>query len=383
MIIPTGFGVVMHSILENLPQENYDIAGLAVNFRGDPHKYPYRIYPASSRGDIYGYNRVQEVCEVEKPELIFLLNDAWILDNYLNEIKQVYEGKTLPKIVTYIPIDAKDHDPDWYKHFDIVDKVVVYTEFGKKVILEAAPQLEDKLSIFPHGTDSSTFYKIDKPKNEIKKALYGNNRPDLYEDSFIVLSCGRNQPRKRLDLLMYGFELFSKGKPENVKIYYHCGVVDMHLNIYKLAKRLNLTDRLVITNRNNGVQTVPAERLNLIYNATDVGVNTSVGEGWCLPTMEHAMTGAPQLIADHSALHELYSDCGLFIPTTYDVTLDHIMTTGRVVRPEDVAEKLETLYCDEGLRYSLSLRAMQKFGREEYSWKSISGLWDKLFTDLV
>lgn len=162
----------------------------------------------------------------------------------------------------------------------------------------------------------------------------------------------------------------------------HCGVQDVHINVYKMCKRYGIADRLVITNRNNGVQTVPSEKLNLIYNATDVGVTVSTGEGWGLPPMEHASTGATQLVADHSALHELYEDCGLLIPTSYDVTLDHIMTTGRVVKPEDVAEKLEVLYCDEGLRDSLSMRAMKKFLKTEYSWSYIALQWDKIFTSL-
>lgn len=182
---------------------------------------------------------------------------------------------------------------------------------------------------------------------------------------------------------MYGFKLFSQGKPENVKVYFHCGIRDMHINVYKLAKRLGLTERLVITNKNDGVQTVPSNRLNLIYNATDVGLTTSVGEGWGLVPMEHAVTGVPQVVPDHSSLHDLYEDCGLLVPTSYDVTLDHIMTTGRVVTPEDIATQLETLYCDEGLSTSLSMRAMNKFTSIEYSWKFIASQWDKLFTSLV
>lgn len=81
-------------------------------------------------------------------------------------------------------------------------------------------------------------------------------------------------------------------------------------------------------------------------------------------------------------MHELYEECGLLIPTTYDVTLDHIMTTGRLVRPEDVASKIETLYCDDGLMDSLSQRALNKFTRPEYSWSFIAKQWDVLFSSL-
>jgi D-inositol-3-phosphate glycosyltransferase len=380
-VIKTGFSRVSHSIIEHLPKDKYDLSVLAVNYFGDPHPYPYKVYPARAKGEIYGVNRVNEICEVEKPDLIFLINDSWITKDYLEELKKVYKGKALPKIVTYIPVDAKDHDPEWYVNFDVVDQMVAYTDFGRDVITKAVPPLEGKVAVIPHGIDNKTFYKIDAPKEELKKSLYGN-RADLV-DSFIVFSGNRNQSRKRLDILLYGFELFSRDKPENVKLYMHCGIQDQHINVYKLAKRLGFAERLVITNRNNGVQQVPEERLNLIYNATDVGVNTGVGEGFGLTQIEHSITGAPQVVADHSALHELYEDCGLLIPTSYDVTLDHIMTTGRIVRPEDVAEKLEMLYCDEGLRHSLSLKGLQKFTQSKYSWSNISQQWDELFSSLL
>jgi glycosyltransferase involved in cell wall biosynthesis len=356
---------------------------MGVNYFGDPHNYPqYRIYPASggNKADPYGFQRIKSVLALENPEIIFMLNDAWVLTNCLALLKEIYKDKELPKIVTYIPVDAIDHDPVWYKNFDIVTKIVAYTKFGNYVIKKALPDREIE-TIF-HGVDTSIFFKIDDTKENIKKQLYPD-KEEFYKDSFIVLNASRNQPRKRLDLTMQGFALFAKDKPANVRLYMHCGVTDSHIHVTKLASRYGIDSRLLLTNYNNGVQTIPDTALNLIYNATDVGINTSIGEGWCLPCMEHAVTGAPQVVPGHSALLELYEDCGVIIPVSATHVIDNIMTTGYVVSPQDVADKLEEIYTDRERRNDLSVKSVNKFNSSTYSWKEIAKIWDKLFKEAL
>lgn len=279
-VTPTGFSRVLHSIIKYLDRDEYDINAIGINYYGDPHPYDYKIYPAVGGNDIYGINRIGELMTTIKPDIMFLFNDVWVIDKVLKEIKRVKtvaKLDKLPKIVVYFPVDAEDHDPDWYTNFDIVTRAFVYTEFGLAVASKAAPHIE--FSIMPHGVDSSAFFKIDQDKTLLKKAFYPQGNPSFYEDSFIVLSANRNQPRKRLDITLEAFSMFASDKPDNVKLYMHCGVVDSHIDVAKLAVRYGIEKRLILTNLNNGVQQVPIHKLNMIYNVTDVGINTGVGEG--------------------------------------------------------------------------------------------------------
>jgi D-inositol-3-phosphate glycosyltransferase len=376
-VVETGFARVLHSIAKFLP-EQYDISWIGVNYFGDPHKYKERIYPASVAGDIYGIRRFNDIATKENPDIIFIVNDAWIQAHLLDEIKKFYTNKKLPKIISYVPVDAEDHDSDWYKNFDVVSTVVAYTEFGKKEIIKAAPQLESRLMVVAHGVDTSVFHKLPGTKEALKKSFYPDN-PSFYEDSFIVFNGNRNQPRKRIDITMLAFKMFAEGKPENVKLYLHMGVTDSHVDVIKLAKRLKIDNKLILTSPKTGVQNVSIDRLNQIYNVTDVGLNTGLGEGFSLTNIEHAATGAPQVVADHSALRELYSDCGLLVPAEMQFVLDNIMTTGYLVKPEDVADRLESLYHDGTLYNSLSKLGYDKFTSPEYSWKQIAKQWVKIF----
>ncbi len=378
-VTKTGFSRVLESILSNLPQEEYDITAMGINYRGDPHSLSYKVYPASAYGDITGLNRLPDMLNIVEPDLIFMLNDVWALDNYLRALKELYKVKR-PKIVVYFPVDAKDHLSSWYDAFDLVDEPVVYTEFGKMVATKACPNREFR--IIPHGVNTDIFYKMEMPKNEIKKKVFPK-KPEFYEDSFIVFNGNRNQPRKRLDISMRAFKMFVEGKPDNVKLYMHCGIVDDSINILEMAKRLDIEKKLIVTSLSNGPQQIPEEKLNLRYNATDVGINSSLGEGWGLVNCEHSVTGSPQVVPANSANFELFSDCGLLVPTVTDWTLDNIMCTGSVIRPEDLAERIERLYVDKQLYESLSHKAMQKFTAPEYQWVNIAKTWDNLFKEVL
>jgi hypothetical protein len=58
------------------------------------------------------------------------------------------------------------------------------------------------------------------------------------------------------------------------------------------------------------------EQLNFLYNACDVGINTTTGEGWGMPSFEHAATRAAQIVPHHTSLADLWK--GVLIPLERD-----------------------------------------------------------------
>jgi len=389
-VTPTGFSRVLHNIIKELPDADYEKRALGINYRGDPHTYTYPIYPATiyDSNDFYGFSRIQELCTVEKPDIIFILNDMWIVDNYLNAIKNIYKGaeRYMPKLVVYTPVDAEDHDKDWYNHMHSAAELVVYTNFAKRVVDKAMGEIPNTIhrpvSIIPHGVDQSMFYKLDATPYDLRMKFFPG-RKDIAESPFIVLNANRNQPRKRLDLTMEGFKLFLEKRPGNHYLYMHCGINDEHINIVKLAIRFGLEKHLLLTNQSQTIQQISEDRLNEVYNLCDVGINTSTGEGFSLVQAEHAVTGAPQIVADHSALHELYEDCGQLIPARINTLLGTVLTTGKLVLSEDVATAITELYDNPLLYASLSKKAMNKFSDPMYSWKTIGAQWDQLFKKVL
>lgn len=380
-VTPTGFSTVNHNIIRNLPKHEYEVHHLAINYHGDPHDKDWKIYPAVLGGDMWGFGRVKQFFENNEWDGVFILNDVWVLKTYLEKIKELNLEK-LPPIVTYFPVDSLALDSSWFKDFDIVHRTVVYTNFAKEQVKVATgvPEGDFKIDIIPHGVDTDYFYEIGGTKRERKSKLYPHKEEFL--DSFIVLNANRNQPRKRMDITMEGFAMFAQGKPENVKVYTHCGIQDVGFDIFRLATRYGIDKRLVVTNEVRGVQKVPLETLNVIYNATDVGINTSTGEGWGLTNHEHAATGAPQIVPNHSACRELYEDCGLLIPINQYLTNNDTLTVGGLIHPEGLAMQLDTLYNNKDLYDELSKKSFEKFTSEEYQWDNIvEKYWIPLFEE--
>jgi glycosyltransferase involved in cell wall biosynthesis len=371
---PTGFARVNHEIIKALP-ENVEVHHLAINYRGDPHNYKHQMYPAALGGDYMGVGRVHDFADKDF-DLIYLLNDVWVIADLLKRIKQTW--KKIPPIVAYFPVDATNFHEQWFEDFDIVTTSVVYTKFGSDVVKKTVADLDPV--IIPHGTNTDIFYSVDKEK--AKQTKY-KSFPELWKDSFIILNANRNQPRKKLDVAFEGFALFAENKPKNVLYYHHSGLRDIGWDISTLIKRFNLSDKVILTNTNPGIQGVSLEELNIIYNATDVGLNTSLGEGWGLTSTEHAVTGAVQVVPDHSACAELFRDCGLLIPISAKHTYRNTMTVGRLVTPEDVATQLERLYSEKDLLKNLSYKCQAKFSQYEYSWEYVAKKFYAVFLKAI
>jgi glycosyltransferase involved in cell wall biosynthesis len=363
-ITPTGFSTVVHNIIGNLPKRSYDVHHIAVNYRGDPHDKHWNIYPAVLGGDYLGMGRLREFANKDF-DGIFILNDPWVIQVYLEKIKETWSE--IPPIVVYFPVDSIDLDLDWFKDYNLVKKVVVYTKFGYNEVKKVIPNIE--VDIIPHGIDTSVFYRKYENRVEAKKELFPEKNLD---DSFIVLNANRNQPRKRIDITIQGFSIFAKDKPPNVMLYLHMGIKDMGWDIIKMSYRYGIDHRLILTNTLRINQSVSLEKLNAIYNACDVGLNTAIGEGWSLTNMEHAVTGAPQIVPGHSALEELYFDNGLIVPVFQWLTNSDTLTISGYVHPQEVADRLNELYANKDLYKELSRKTFDKWNSEQFSWEYIA-----------
>ena len=247
-----------------------------------------------------------------------------------------------------------------------VDRVVAFTRFGHDSILEArgpgAPRLE--IDVIPHGVDTTVFHPIGRA--DARRELFPDE-PGM-KDAFIVLNANRNQPFKRIDITVEGFARFAHGKPPDVRLYLHMGTAAAAPGTVPLADRLGIRERLLVTTRADRHPDVSNARLNAIYNACDVGVNTSVGEGWGLVSFEHAATRAAQVVPRHTACAELWQDAALFIdPLT----------------AEELAARLEFLYDNRDACARLADAAHRLATRPDLQWAAIAAQWDRCFTELL
>ena len=124
----------------------------------------------------------------------------------------------------------------------------------------------------------------------------------------------------------------------------------------------------------NGGELSDAE-LNRLYNACDVGINTSTGEGWGMVSFEHAATGAAQIVPDAWVCGEVWRERAVLLPTT---PVASRYTRENVVSAVDVAQALERLYRDRAYLAEMSQRAMALANDPRFQWRAIASQWDAL-----
>jgi glycosyltransferase involved in cell wall biosynthesis len=385
--VPTGFARVIRSIFGPLSQA-YEIHQLGISYDGDPHAYNWPLYPARVGGDEFGRARVAKLVTWLKPALVFILNDIWLISDYVRLIRDVDPAV---KIIAYCPIETGPVDATWIERLTGIDRIVTYTAWAKRELerarLPAAGSSASPvpIEVIPHGVDTSAFHPIDcRPeiaRAKARRLLFGTD-PD-FDNAFIVLNANRNQPRKRIDTTIRGFAMFAKEKPANVRLYLHMALADLGWNIGKLTQRYGLDSRLIVTTDSGAFPNVTDEQLNLIYNACDVGLNTAVSEGWGLVAFEHAATRAPQVVPGHGCTLELWDGAAEFLCPAMSMVAPVTLLEEHFITPEEVAKKLDLLYCDKDRRARLADLAYQRATRDELAWDSIVQCWDTLIGNLL
>ena len=182
---------------------------------------------------------------------------------------------------------------------------------------------------------------------------------------------------------MHGFAQFARDKPANVKLYLHMATEDSGWNVLILAKRYGIYDRLIMTQADNSRPTFSDEQLNLLYNACDVGITTTTGEGWGMVSFEHAATRAAQIVPRHTSLKDLWDGAAEFVEPAMKLTYPGNLTEGHIVTPEGVAASLQRLYEDADHRNALAEAAYLNATRPEFNWSSIAARWQRLFTKVI
>lgn len=375
--VPTGFGVVSKNILTRLVDRGYEIQVLGVNHYGDPYdfkQFPFPIYPCDKGGNfesIFGVHKLWAIAENFKPDIIFILNDPWVLKAYMKNKPKNLKAK----IVGYYPVDAGPLKPDWLEVVNELDAQVVYSHYAEATVTSSNKGRPKNMHQIYHGVNTKIFRPVPQA---IARTTLG-----IPPDLFIVGMVARNQYRKRFDILMDGFAKFAEDK-DDVKLYMHTAVKDIGFDILDLIAQNGIEGKTILTENMNPNSGVSEQRLNLIYNTFDVNVLLTLGEGFGLPIAESMSTGCPQLVSGHSTAKELVENHGgLTVKTAaYLANISGINTWGSIPDVDDFVEKLQLLYENKPLRMSLAEDGYAYIHQPQFTWEYAVDQFEGIFREL-
>jgi len=108
IVAKTGFSRVTENVLPYLAK-HFNIVVLGNNWWGDPTplQKKYTMYPSSNRFQTapFGEQRIREIVRVEAPDIIFTINDMWIINEQYKQIKDFHKDKKF-KFIGYAPMDS-------------------------------------------------------------------------------------------------------------------------------------------------------------------------------------------------------------------------------------------------------------------------------------
>lgn len=347
----TGFGTVSRNIFEALYKTGkYSIDIIGINYWGDPHNFPYRIWPAGTNPEKDPYGRQKAINMIPNMDfdILFFLQDTFIMDFLPVLLPHLKSNRAKPfGSICYYPTDSIIK-PAWAKNIAPVDNIVSYTEFGREELLKTLTDREKDVSVIPHGANITDFYPMkDKDKlMEFKKNYFGD-----YADHFIITNLNRNQQRKDIPRTIKAFKKFRELVPESI-LYLHMAQQDQGWNLPEVCAVEGLsTSSDVIFPQNFGPnQGYPREIVNALYNCSDVVVSTTLGEGFGLSWLEAMAAKVPILMPRNTAMKEFITDDLGYLMNSGDneslwTVLPHDNEVQRpLVDVDDMVDKLYHIY---------------------------------------
>jgi D-inositol-3-phosphate glycosyltransferase len=370
----TGFGVVTHNLGMRWCAMGHEVSMLAINYRGDPWDAPYKLYAASkySMADLLGLGRLQEVVNLFKPDVLFVVSD---LDVVAKGLQQLGTNRKVP-VVAYVPIDGDNMPNDWYEAVRQCDKVAVQSHYGSDVV-----RRESGLETVPvwHGIEHELMFPVsmDHPlvtgneqftsREQIRKALGMDGK-------FVVLAVNRNNIRKNYPDTFKAFAEF-RARHEDALLWVHAVALDEGGNLHTLVDRYRLGDSVKISDPRDTFLGAPKSLLTAYYNAADVKISTSMGEGFGLTDAEALACGCPVIAQDCSATTEVVGDAGILVKPQRHFTTAR-MNDLRLPNVPGFVRALERIYQSPALRETLSKKAIQQ--AEKFQWDDAAARLEEL-----
>jgi len=377
--IPTGFARVLQSIATRLA-DAFDVHWLAINLPDIASPSAAHTLHPNPRL-LHAPESLIALVRQLQPDACLILDEPWVCTQRIATLREMAPST---RVMCYCAADEPQSlPPNLLPTLALADHLIVFTTAARQLLLRSFAESSismPRVTIIPHGVDTGVFHPI--PRLESRRAIFPQDRS--HDEGFIVLNANRNQPFKRIDLTLEGFAIFARDKPPNVKLCLHMASRPGALHEIPLADRLGIRDRLVFTTHPQPSHPhLDDESLNLLYNACDIGINTSDREGWGLVSFEHAATGAPQIVSDLPALHELWREAAILLPTQPALSNQVLGRTGPTVDPRDVARALDRLYGDQQARARYGNAALENTRKAKYCWDNIAAQWTHLIEETL
>ena len=300
---PTGYGNQTQLFMATLPSYGHEVA-IVCNYglQGKKMDAPgVVLYPSEGKSIAMDGGMKWAVREFE-PDVIITLYDPWAM-KWMEDIET---DKIDIPWVAWTPIDTLPAPKTTIENLEKAAAVVAYSRFGQRVLRDFHGI---NAEFIPHGILTNVFTPGGRAE---ARAFLG-----MPEQPFIVSIVGNNQGmpnRKAMYESMVAFRDFNQRHPDTI-IYLHTtlGRLRGGLDLPTIAEdHLQLKEESVryVNQQDYALGNLTMEYMAKVYQATDVLLNPSLGEGFGLPILEAESCATPVIANDCTSMTELVEQAG-------------------------------------------------------------------------
>ena len=319
----TGFARVAQNLLNRWLDKGVAVDVWAIGYAGWPHPLQRRaqLFPAApANSPWHSTERLAALLNLIRSgnyTHVWIIQDTFLLAQaeFPKYLKVVCKEKHV-RTLLYFPVDAT-LERGWTEIIAAVDTPVAYTEYGKGEAIRANPALADKgIRVLPHGVDTQIYFPMDDRRKLRRELFHGGW---IGDDDILLLNVNAHQRRKDIARSLQVLRaLRAMGLP--AKLYLHMpsysdgDMTDLKMVADQLrltqGKEWQVADKLLINGHEvpafrNGHGVAGEEHLNRLYNAADIFLTTTLGEGWGLTPTEALAAGCPVAMPAHTACQEI------------------------------------------------------------------------------
>ena len=319
----TGYSKVVFNLLKQLSTLAPKVKTYHFGFQRHPSNSNLRKVPSGVIGydaaanedpkeEGFGFNKIHEYLEMVNPDVVMIYNDPLIIHRFIEAMK-FKKGESSYKLWLYVDQVYEGIAPPLIETMNKnADRIYCFTQYWADVYTKYGSFPD--IRVLENAVDKSLFTKMDSSARSVIRKSIG-----IDSDSVLIVNANRNTQRKRHDLAIMGFVDLLRRNP--TKPYYMMIVTGLNpqQGSYYDAGRIFQTElarqgldkedymkRLMLVDTSKTA--LPDSAINDIYNAADLGINLSDGEGFGLCQIEHLYTGAPQIVTDIGTYRSFMDD---------------------------------------------------------------------------